>query len=266
MAIIALKAWYIEQYEPIREVIKKPHHLRLSRNSLLKSGLRVDFLDDRARVETSEWFRRYLEGESVEFYIEGSGNYLIANIDLVSQEIYFTKQETLLGLEPIIYLSPQQEYPQANEALQTVLESTIEQLNERSRLPLILEVAPRSNEYPVRLSSSQFRKIRKSLLFIADGTPIASVVSQDAAQLLLNSNVCVEIGYALESKEPGQILLIQQQRLDLAGQLPFDFSQYKQLSYKTASELTKTLPKLMTALLQRFSLFEPAFGRHTDEA
>lgn len=254
MAIIALKAWYLEQYEPIREVIKKPHHLRLSRNSLLKSGLRVDFLDDRATVEASEWFARYLEGESVEFYIEGSGNYLIANIDLVSQEIYFTKQETLLGLEPVIYLSPQREYPQANQALQTALESTIEQINTRSRYTLTLEVASRGNDAPVRLSSSQLRKIRKSLLFIADGTPIASVGSQDSAQLLLNSNVCVEIGYALENKDPGQILLIQQQRPDLDGQLPFDFSQYKQLSYKTASELNKSLPKLITALLQRFSL------------
>ncbi|GAB4237149.1 MAG: hypothetical protein Kow0049_22690 [Stanieria sp.] len=254
MAIIALKAWYLEQYEPIREVIKKPHHLRLSRNSLLKSGLRVDFLDDRATVEASEWFARYLEGESVEFYIEGSGNYLIANIDLVSQEIYFTKQETLLGLEPVIYLSPQREYPQANQALQTALELTIEQINERSRYTLTLEVAPRSKDDPVRLSSSQLRKIRKSLLYIADGTAITSVGSQDSAQLLLNSNVCVEIGYALESKDPGQILLIQQQRPDLDGQLPFDFSQYKQLSYQTASELNKSLPKLITALLQRFSL------------
>ncbi|BAU64195.1 hypothetical protein STA3757_15660 [Stanieria sp. NIES-3757] len=254
MAIIALKAWYLEQYEPIKEVIKKPHHLRLSRNSLLKSGLRVDFLDDRATVEASEWFARYLEGESIEFYIEGSGNYLIANIDLVSQEIYFAKQETLLGLEPVIYLSPQREYPQANEALQNALESTIEQINTRSRYTLTLEVAPRANDAPVRLSSSQLRKIRKSLLFIADGTPIASVGSQDSAQLLLNSNVCVEIGYALETKDPGQILLTQQQRPDLDGQLPFDFSQYKQLSYKNASELNKSLPKLITALLQRFSL------------
>lgn len=254
MAIIALKAWYLEQYEPIREVIKRPHHLRLSRNSLLKSGLRADFLDERATVETSEWFERYLEGESVEFYIEGSGNYLIANIDLLSQEIYFTKQEILLGLEPVIYLSPQKEYLSANEALQTALESTIEQLNERSRFSLTLEIAQRGNESPLRLSSSQLRKIRKSLLFIADCTPIASVASQDSPRLLIDPNVCVEIGYALQSKDPGQILSIEQQRPDLEGLLPFDFSQYKQLSYKTAAELDKSLPKLIKALLQRFSL------------
>jgi len=37
-------------------------------------------------------FQRYLEGEIVEFYIEGSGGYAISNIDLISHEIYFTKQ------------------------------------------------------------------------------------------------------------------------------------------------------------------------------
>ena len=106
MAIIALKAWYIKQYEPIKEVIKKPQNLRLSRNSLLKTGLRVDILDDRSIVEASDWFARYLEGETVEFYIEGSGSYIVSNIDLVSQEIYFTKKEILATLDPIIYYSP----------------------------------------------------------------------------------------------------------------------------------------------------------------
>jgi len=73
MAIIALKAWYLDKYEPIREVVKRPHDLRLSRNSLLKSGLRADFLDDSLTIQGSVWFQRYLEGERVEFYLEGSG-------------------------------------------------------------------------------------------------------------------------------------------------------------------------------------------------
>ncbi|MGC1245271.1 MAG: hypothetical protein WA865_03590, partial [Spirulinaceae cyanobacterium] len=93
MAIIALKAWYIEDYEPIKQVIQRPHDLRLSRNSLLKSGLRADFLNDTQEVRNSDWFERYLEGEEIEFYVEGSGGYAISNIDLISQEIYFTKQD-----------------------------------------------------------------------------------------------------------------------------------------------------------------------------
>jgi hypothetical protein len=255
MAIIALKAWYLEQYEPIREIVKKPCHLRLSRNSLLKSGLRADFLDDRQGVETSDWFALYLEGEPVEFYIEGSGSYVISNIDLVSQEIYFTKQDSMMGLEPIIYYSPQIEYPAATEAITTTLNEAVDKLNERSRFPLTIELAPRFIDSPVRLSSSQLRKIRKSLLYIADGTPIASLPGNNKSHLLLSSNVCVEIGYAIDNKDAGQMLLVWMERPDLSGAFPFDLSQYRQLSFKETSELTKSLPKLLKTLLQRFNLF-----------
>ena len=73
MAIIALRGWYIERYEPLSELRKRPHDIRLSRNSLLKAGLRADFLEEREEIEQAEWFNRYLAGEAVEFYIEGRG-------------------------------------------------------------------------------------------------------------------------------------------------------------------------------------------------
>src|SRR4028119_576155 len=110
MAIIALKAWYLQHYEPIKKLEKRPHDLRLSKNSLLKSGLRADFLEDSEQVKQSAWFQRYLEGEIVEFYIEGSGGYAISNIDLISHEIYFSKQAVMAQLEPVIFLSYQTEY------------------------------------------------------------------------------------------------------------------------------------------------------------
>ena len=73
MAIIPLRAWYLEQYEPIGETIARPPDLRLSRNSLLKAGLRADFLEESDAIQSAVWFQRYLQGETVEFYIEGSG-------------------------------------------------------------------------------------------------------------------------------------------------------------------------------------------------
>jgi hypothetical protein len=249
MAIIALKAWYLEQYEPISQTIQRPHDLRLSKNSLLKAGLRADFLDDRAVVEASSWFERYLDGESIEFYIEGSGGYAIANIDLVSHEIYFTKQDLSAFLDPVIYFSYQTEYPRAREILQEIIEETVATLSARSRLPLTLEFAQRPSNAPLRLSNSQLRKIRKSLLFIADSTPIAQIGEE---QLLLSPNVCVEIGYALHSKRAGQILLVQMEHL--AGRSPFDLASHQQLSFKTAAELRKTLPEVLETLLARFKL------------
>ena len=249
MAIIALKAWYIKQYEPLNQILEKPCNLRLSRNSLLKTGMRADFLDERVEVETTEWFTSHLKGATVEFYIEGSGYYIISNIDLVSQEIYFTKQQSLSGLEPIIYFSPN-EYGDRENTLDT-LNDTIADFNERSRIPLELEIAPRPSDSPLRISKSQFKKIRQSLLYIADSTPIAAIEEK----LLISSNVCVEIGYALESKDSGQILLLREERDDLTGTLPFDVSGYKELIFSNDRDLQTNLPKLMETLLQRFALF-----------
>lgn len=255
MAIIALKAWYLEQYEPIAKVIQKPPALRLSRNSLLKTGLRADFLDDRLKVEGSDWFQQYLSGRTVEFYIQGSGTYVVSNIDLVSQEIYFTKTTSISGLEPVIYYSPQSHYQAANEAITSALNTIIEDLTTRSRIPLSLEVTPRTPNSPLRLSNSQFRKISKSLLLIADVTPISSIPGEEHTELLVDSNVCVELGYGIQTKDNGQILLLDMERSDLEGMKPFDMAGYKQLSFTNEKQLTKSLPKLLDTLLQRYSLF-----------
>lgn len=253
MAIIPLRAWYLEQYEPIGETIARTPDLRLSRNSLLKSGLRADFLQESDAIQSAIWFQRYLQGETVEFYIEGSGGYAIANIDLISHEIYFTKREISSWLEPTIFLSPQEEYPEASAAVRSALETALASLNRKSRFTLIRETSPRSAGTPLHLSDSQMRRIRQSLLFIADGTPLASVSSQPP-QLLLSSRVCAELGYAFANKRPGQILLLQMERPDLPGTLPFDLPQHRQLGFKTAAELNQMLPSVLETLLQRYHL------------
>ncbi|MEC4803570.1 MAG: hypothetical protein SAJ12_11125 [Jaaginema sp. PMC 1079.18] len=248
MAIIALKAWYLPNYEPIADAIARPADLRLSRNSLLKSGLRADFLDDRATVQQSPWFQRYLEGEVVEFYLEGSGTYAIANIDLISQELYFTKQESTAILDPVIFLSRQTVIAETDSLIQETLNDAIAQLNPRSRLLLRLEVAQRPTDSPLRLSTAQLRQIRKSLLYVADITPI----TQTENTLIPSPQVCVELGFALQNKRTAQILLLQQNRLE--GQLPFDLSNTQQLRFTQASELQNTLPNLLETLLSRYKL------------
>lgn len=255
MAIIAIKAWYLQEYEPISELEKRPHDLRLSKNSLLKSGLRADFLEDSEEVKKSTWFQRYLAGETVEFYIEGSGGYAISNIDLISHEMYFTKQVVIATLEPTIFLSYQTEYTASSEALKDGLQHSLEVLNKRSRLPLSLVESPRPSDSPVRLNRTMMQKIRKSLLFIADSTPITRIDGKESAQLILSSNVCVEIGYAIQSKRTEQILLAQMQRSDLAGQIPFDLPNYQSLQFKDSKELKKILPQMVETQLQRFNLF-----------
>jgi len=253
MAIIALRAWYLEEYEPIREVVKRPHDLRLNKNSLLKAGLRADFLDEQETVAQSLWFQRYLEGETVEFYIEGSGGYQIANIDLVSHEIYFVKQDLSAWLDPVIYISYQQEDATTYQTLRDSLEAVIETLNQKTRIPLQLEFSHRPQNDPLRLSKHQLRQIRKSLVFLCDGTPVAQIPQDNQALLIPSPLVGVELGYALQCKQREQILLTR--RDQGKGQYPFELSPSQQLLFQSASDLQSTLPERLEILLQRFNLF-----------
>ncbi|MBK1988537.1 hypothetical protein A0J48_013480 [Sphaerospermopsis aphanizomenoides BCCUSP55] len=255
MSIIALRAWYLQDYEPISELEKRSPDIRLSKKSLLKTGLRVDFLEDSDEVKGSTWFRRYLEGENIEFYIEGSGGYCVANIDLISHEIYFTKQALLAQLEPTIFFCYQTEYAAASDLLREQLQESLKTLNLRSRLPLTLVESSRPSNAPVRLNRTVMRKIRKSLLFIADTTAITSVDHQETQQLIPSPNVCVEIGYAMESKKSEQILLAQMQRPELEGQYAFDLHKQQILQFSDGAELNKILTGTMENQLTRFKLF-----------
>lgn len=254
MSIIALRAWYLQDYEPIPELEKRAPDIRLSKKSLLKSGLRADFLDDIEDVRKSTWFGRYLEGDNIEFYVEGSGGYVVANIDLISHEIYFTKQTLLSQLEPIIFLCHQTEYPTASEALRESLQQSLEKLNKKSRVPLTLAESYRSKEAPMRLNRTMMRKIRKSLLFIADVTPIARF-DGEAPLLIPSPNVSIETGYAITSKRTEQILLANMQRQDLPGQFPFDLPTSQILQFKDSKELNKILTDTLLTQLARFRLF-----------
>ncbi len=255
MAIIALKAWYLEQYEPIATLEQRPPSLRLNRNSLMRSALRADFLDDSQTVRQTEWFGRYLGGEAVEFYIEGSGGYAVANIDLISHEIYFTKLEVSAQLEPIIYYCPQVEYPEGQKVIAGILPDIIQTFNKKSRLPLKLVTSPRLKKETTRLSGNQLRQIKKSLLFIADGTAIAQVSMGDSQQLLPSPQVCLEMGFALQSKSSEQLLLLQMERNELQGDYPFDLPSHQQLTCKTPAELEVSLPSVLESLLQKYNLF-----------
>ncbi|MEJ1934135.1 hypothetical protein WDZ92_28395 [Nostoc sp. NIES-2111] len=255
MSIIALRAWYLQDYEPISELEKRPPDIRLSKKSLLRAALRADFLEDSDDVKRSIWFGRYLEGENVEFYIEGSGGYCVANIDLISHEIYFTKQTVLAQLDPTIFFSSQTEYTEATEAIREGLQKSLETLNLRSRLPLTLVESSRPKDAPNRLNRTILRKLRKSLLFIADTTPIASVDSKDAQQLIPSPNVCIEIGYAIQSKRTEQILLVHQQRPEYDGRFPFDLPTQQILPFRDSKELNKILTGAIKTQLTKFKLF-----------
>jgi hypothetical protein len=190
----------------------------------------------------------------VEFYIEGSGSYAISNLDLLSHEIYFTKRDTLAQLDPSLFLCYQTDYSESSALLREALQALLEELNPRSRLPLTLEEPHRSGGEPLRRNSPAMRKLRQSLLFIADGTAIAQLPGPPAVAVP-SPEVCVEMGYALGSKRPEQILLVQQTRSGIVGHFPFEVPAAQRLVFANEAELRSQLGPMVTAQLQRYSLF-----------
>ncbi|WNC31450.1 MULTISPECIES: hypothetical protein [unclassified Thermosynechococcus] len=238
MAIIALRAWYLPQYEPLEHIEQRPHDLRLNKSSLLKTALRADFLDDLETVQRSEWFQRYRLGETVEFYIEGSGSYTIANIDVLSHEIYFIKSDRLSYLEPTLFFSPA-DSPSSDE-IRTALKAFV--TNTPSRFPLELVESPRSATAPLRLDSPVITQLRRSLLFIADGS----------GNEQLHAMVALELGYALASKRRNQLLVIQQEHPSQRAPLPIEVPSRQRLIYSHSQELAEKLPTVLQTLLEPF--------------
>lgn len=248
MAIITLRAWYIPDYEPLTSIEQRPHDLRLSKNSLLKSGLRADFLDEVQSVQQSLWYQRYMAGDSVEFYLEGSGTYAIANLDIISHEIYFNKQEISSQYDPVVFFSPQTHQPEVSEQIQESLQKTIEEINRHSRLPLGLELSPRNPQQPSKLPNSLLSRLKKSILFVADVTPVSYVQGQP----LFSPQVCVEVGYALQCKRSLQILLVQLH--PSPANFPLDLPFNEVLTAPDQAVLNRLLPESIEQKLEPFRL------------
>ena len=159
----------------------------------------------------------------------------------------------MANLEPEIFFSYQTEFTESGDLLRDELESILDSLNRRSRLPIALRESHRLSEGAIRLNSSLMRSIRQCLLFIGDGTSIAQIA--DTPPLLIPSpKVCVETGYALQSKRSEQVLLVQMERSEMPGQFPFDLPSQNRLVFKDKTQLRKLLPKAIESQLQRFNL------------
>ncbi len=258
MAIIVLKAWHLDSVLAAGQIQTKSPDLLLSRTGLLKTGMRADLLNDLDAIKGSPWFRRYLEGEMVEFYIEGSGAYSISNLDLISREMYFTKRNTLTHRDPSIVLCGQGHYPGSTQAIGQALTQLVEAINRKPGLvmPIRLEQAAEAQESHYTIDAALLRKLKQSLIVIADVTPVAGL--EPGSRGCPSPEVCLAVGYALQSKRPEEILLIQVQRPEYSGRFPFDIDSSSYLLVKDpqdAKALQTQLTDPILKQLQRSQVF-----------
>ncbi len=251
--MLIVKAWHLDRPLLPADVEALPPTLRLSKKSLLKAAFRGFFVDDAASVHQAAWFRTFLAGEKVEFYVEGSGTYELANMDLVSREVYLVRAETPPASPPLIFFSTQTEYPEASDQIGRVLEQTVAQITTTYRLgqKIRIERPHRLPDGTVRLDTDVRRLIRQALVVIADTTLITSVQGKGYP----SPNVCLEVGYALVSKKPYQIKLVEWPAPEVQEAIfPFSISDELRIIPQDEADLGQRLTTELTDVLKRFRL------------
>ncbi|GAB4218147.1 MAG: hypothetical protein OHK0012_25720 [Synechococcales cyanobacterium] len=219
MAIIVLKGWYLDSVLALGQVADKSQQraadLRLSKTGLLKNGMRADFLDDVETVRESVWFERYLLGDLVEFYLEGSGVYSISNLDLISREIYFNKRATFQPLHPTVFWIGQGDETTVSHHLLTLLNKCLTTINTdyAPLVPLTVTGSPEGSDGTI--DAALLRTIRQAVLVVAD---VTGVVTNRQGERLPHPWVMLQLGYALQYKRPEQLILLS----GLPATLPID--------------------------------------------
>ena len=133
MQITRVKCWFVgDAIYDVAQVEAQPRTLDLVKKSILKTGYRAYCLTDRSEIESSEWYRLHLTSDVVIFYIEGSGLYKLANVDLVESEFYFEKSNLPAGYQPWIFYSWQSDYNPSRSHVRDAIDSAIQIINSRN--------------------------------------------------------------------------------------------------------------------------------------
>jgi hypothetical protein len=148
----------------------------------------------------------------------------------------------------LLFWAWQADYKTSRNQIASVLKTVCEQINKSDEifLPLIISTAVDLGDGAVRIDAELLRKIMICDLFVGDITPI--LIQDD--NLYPNPNVLIESGYALASKAPHQIMLIENKRnpVEIDGytgnsnlKYPFDIDAVHRIAYVEPKDLKKRL-------------------------
>jgi len=133
------------------------------------------------------------------------------------------------------------------------LDDVVAALNGQSSLTLPLRVvqATEAGEGAIRIDVALQEKIARADFFVGDLTPVYAY----GERLRVNENVLVEVGYALASKEPNQIVLVAMKRDDVPGDATkakptFDIAHVRRHDFVGKDDLRRRLRTELEAALR----------------
>ena len=254
-----LNGWYIDELTSYDKLKEQNPDIKIQKKSLLKYGFRGFFLDDKDEVEKSDWFDNYIKGERVEFLVEGSGTYYISNMDLSSREMYFTSINILPSLPPKIFFCYQSDYDKSYEICNELLKEIVNEINSNyiTIEPIEIEKASGHGEGAVKIDSNLIKKIKKSVIFFADVTPVLIFDEDSKNKAYPNPNVCIEVGYALNSKTADRVVLFKYEREDYKDvNFPFDIDKNRRIMGSDKAKLKTDIKNELTEILSNYRIIE----------
>jgi len=259
-----IKCWLINSKIIDLEVIKsKTEEFKILKKSILKTGFR-GFIIEEENIKNASWYNNFLLGNKVNFYLDGSGVYRLANIDLSENEIYLERLKIPIGYKPWIFFSWQSDYNPSRSHIKDALKEVVKEINDTRSPKGEIEIveSTRLEDGAKDIVEAIKDNIDKSLIIVSDVTNVSGVLGNDGKQKedgknYPNANVVFETSYAFQRKEFNQIILVKRERKELPNdETPFDFSKNRRINYKTKSEIMTELKGLIISTLEEINYLE----------
>lgn len=177
----------------------------------------------------------------------------------VSPKLKLREGESLLDHQKKTFIEVfnawQSEHNPARSAVYSALSEVVSSLNTAGGLthPLKIVQATEPGDGAIRIDVALQEKIKKADFFVGDLTPVYAY----GGRLRVNENVLVEVGFAMASKDPNQIVLLAMKRTDVPGDATnakpaFDIDHVRRHEFHDKKGLRKWLEtELETALKAR---------------
>jgi hypothetical protein len=235
--------------------------MQIVKKSILKNGYRAFLLDNKDVIETKQWYLDFLIGNEIRVYIDGSGVYKIANIDLSDNEIYFEKLNIPIGYKPWLFFSWQSDFNSSRSVVKEVLDEICEDINANfnPKQPIQIISPLREEDGAGNILDSLKKNIDLSLMFISDVTNVGQITETQNGQSVVtknipNPNVVFELSYSFVRKKIDQIIIVKKKREDLQPDiLPFDFAQNRITEFTNKAGLKRTLDGIIKGYLRRIN-------------
>ena len=233
--------------------------INLIKKSILKFGYRAFAVEQRSVMERQPWYSKFLLGEEVRFYIDGSGVYRLVNCDLTENELYFERLNVPLGHKPWVFYSWQSDYNTSRSNIREALDEAVKHINETLSPRQTLEVieSTRPEDGAKDIVDAIRDNLNKCMFAVFDITNIAPVgepkvgsgesKAKGSPKSYPNPNVVFELSYSLAQKRPNQIVLVKRERKNDFNddRVPFDFEHHKRVNYDTPAKLKETLKQIL---------------------